>query len=336
MSATLLSGRGDSAELNRAYASYYATIAERMDTSSSMVTEYRLRSDVGEGSIEITQLQHGLRIVRYDVAYGKDHDVAFRFEDDRFELEACVDGHIRLSEDVAGRGTIRAASSSLTPPRVTSGMLTHPAGQRYRAVSITGCRQRLAPYLGSVGPDDFASALHALNASHSRDLYFGNSGKLGRVTRLLSEVYEIRPKSPSSVLMMESRVMAAFALLLAVGQEQAPDGLDAHEVDAVHTVAPLLWHHRHDLPTVDELARGVSISPKRLNAGFRAVYGTTLMQYHRRYCLERATELLATTDWTVERIGFEVGYSSASNFVYGFRTRLGCTPAEYRRIHRVG
>ncbi len=57
------------------------------------------------------------------------------------------------------------------------------------------------------------------------------------------------------------------------------------------------------------------------------------MEYHRRECLERAADLLVETDWTIERIGSEVGYAAASNFVYAFRRRLGCTPAEYRRTH---
>nr|BFE98941.1 hypothetical protein GCM10020241_06170 [Streptoalloteichus tenebrarius] len=96
-------------------------------------------------------------------------------------------------------------------------------------------------------------------------------------------------------------------------------------------VPDLLWQRRHAPPTLAELARASSMSVRRLTTGFRALYGTSVMEHHRRRCLDQAARLLVETDWTVDRIGHEVGYSSASNFVYAFRRDRGITPARFRR-----
>lgn len=131
--------------------------------------------------------------------------------------------------------------------------------------------------------------------------------------------------------------MAVLGLLFDASSSEAErgntSGLADHEVAALHTVPLILWRERHELPTLAEVARLLSMSPKRLTRGFTSLFGLPPLQYHRRHCLERAADLLIDTDWTVERIGSEVGYAAASNFVYAFRRRLGCTPAEYRNTH---
>ncbi|HEY0186106.1 MAG TPA: helix-turn-helix transcriptional regulator [Cellulomonas sp.] len=335
----VLSGEIGSAEQEHQYASYYASIADQdRDRIGPHVTTYALRPGTGEGTIEVTRLHGGLRVIRYDVRFAADHPIGYRFSADRFELESCLDGQMRIVEDAAGRGDLGRGSTSLTPSRPTEGMVVHPAGQLYRGVSLTGRRDTLAPYLGSVGTEAFAAALDRLGADRADDLYLGRGTRLLGVPRLLAELFGLRADTPGRTLLMESRVMAAFALLTDASPAEADHGptehpLAEHEVEALRNVPLILWRERHAPPTLDEVARLLSMSPKRLARGFKALYGVPPMERHRRQCLERAADLLLDTRWTVERIGAEVGYGSASSFVYAFRRRLGCTPAEYRRTH---
>lgn len=329
-----LSGDLDSVEQERQYARYYTAIAvEDSGRIAPNVTTYTLRPEVGQGSIEVTRLQGGLRVARYDVSFTADHQVGYCFSADRFELETCLEGRLRIVEEAAGQGDLRRFSSSLTPPRPTKGMLVHPAGQLYRGVSLTGSRDALRPYLGSVGADAFRSSLAQLDSSGGDDLYLGRSAQLHGVPSLLSDLFGIRAETAGKTLLMESRVMAALALLTDAPSGETHSGLADHEVDALRNVPLILWRERHDPPTLAELARRLSMSPKRLAHGFKTLFEVPPFEYHRRQCLERAADLLVDTDWTVGRIGVEVGYSSASNFVYAFRRRLGRTPAEYRRTH---
>lgn len=269
--------------------------------------------------------------MRYDVTFTDDHHVHYQFPDDRFELEVCIDGSLHISEDTAGQGNMSRGSVSLTPPRPTGGQLTYRAGQPYRGLSFTGRRNALAPYLGSIGTPALSDAVQQLTATNGENLYLGRSRLLGSVSTTFFSMYNTRVDSAAKTLLMESKVMTAFADLISAATDQAPrHELYQHEVAALERIPAILWQDRHELPTVADVAASVSMSPKRLTRGFKTLYGQSPMAYHRQRCLQRAAELLVSTDWTVEQIGSDVGYASASNFVYAFRRHYGYTPRRYR------
>lgn len=333
----LLSGRVGSAEQERQYASYYGRIARaRPETGTGVATRYELREEVGRGSIQVAPLHGALRLVTYDVEFSRDHRVGFDFDSDRFELEFCVDGAVRIAEQRSGSAELGRSTSSLTSLRATRGVLTHPAGQRYRAVSLTGDREALAGYLGSANTADVLAALDAIGRSDPSgraDPYLGRAAQPRGLADLMTEMFTQATETAADRLRLGARVMSVLALLLDSGtRHDGIDGFADHEIEALRRVPALLWAERHDPPTLEQVARRSSMSVKRLSAGFTALFGTTPVEHHRRYCLERAKAMLCETDWTVERIGFEIGYSSASNFVSAFRRRQGDTPAEFRRF----
>lgn len=314
---------------------YYAAIAQ-VEESRDGTVRHRLRPEVGDGTIEVTSLRSGFQIVRYDVAFVGGHQVRYVFPGDHFELEHCVDGRMRISEAGAGTGDLRARSVSLSPRRATDGVVAHGDGERYRAVSITGTWAGLESFLGRLG----AGALPVTGSQQTAcEQYLGRSAALRPVAGPLEEIFLHRRSSPGRLLFLESRLVAALAALIDGLTVAAPPAdardlaLDDHEVAALRRVPELLWQERHAPPTLAELARASSMSVRRLATGFRALYGTSVMEYHRRRCLDRAAVLLVETDWPVARIGHEVGYASPSNFGYAFRRDRGTTPARFRRAH---
>ncbi|MFF9899302.1 helix-turn-helix transcriptional regulator [Streptomyces longispororuber] len=321
--------------LEAAYTAYYASIAHSEPAADGTV-RHRLRRGLGEGTIEVTALHSGFALIRYDVAFTRPHHLRYAFTGDHFELEHCLEGDLRVSDAHTGSGHLRAGAVALSPHRPARGVLTHPAGRRYRALSLTGTWSGLAAHLAHLGiepPPDLRPALTA----HRH--YLSGSASLRPAADPLRDLYLHRRTGPGRRLVLESRLACALSTLLealAPRPAPAPEGhlrLERHEVDALHRVPGLLWQHRHDPLTLAQVARATSMSVKRLNAGFRALYGTSVGAYHRRRCLERAAALLVETDWPVARIGHEVGYASATNFTYAFRRARGTTPTHYRRTH---
>lgn len=330
-----LAGAAGATSLDATYAAYYAAIAQS-DARPDGTVRHRLRPEVGDGTIEVTPLRSGFHIIRYDVAFTGGHQVRYTFPGDHFELEHCVDGRMHVREADVGTGDLSAGSVSLSPWCPTKGSIAHGDGVRYRAVSITGTWTGLDFYLSGLG----AGAGPAIGPeSVAPESYLGRSPALRPVAGPLEELFLHRRSSPGRLLFLESRLLAALAAMvdgLAVAG-QTPDAdvpvLAEHEVAALHRVPDLLWRRRHAPPTLAELARASSMSVRRLTAGFRALYGMPVMEYHRRRCLDRAATLLVETDWPMARVGHEVGYASASNFGYAFRRDRGTTPAQFRRAH---
>jgi len=82
--------------------------------------------------------------------------------------------------------------------------------------------------------------------------------------------------------------------------------------------------------SLDELADAVHMSSRTLKRKL-AAEGTSYSRLVDGSRLEKATELLTTTDLSVENVADRLGYSDAANFAKAFRRWSGLAPAEFRR-----
>lgn len=87
--------------------------------------------------------------------------------------------------------------------------------------------------------------------------------------------------------------------------------------------------------TVEALALRVSQSRATFARRFSALVGAPPLVYANRWRMCLATQLLRTTDLTLDEIAERVGYDSASAFGKAFQRQLETTPGRYRSA-RVG
>jgi AraC-like DNA-binding protein len=81
---------------------------------------------------------------------------------------------------------------------------------------------------------------------------------------------------------------------------------------------------------LDELARAAGVSKYHFLRAFAAVYGRTPAVYLAERRIERAQDLLRSTNLTVTEVCMLVGYSSLGSFSAKFRQLVGVTPSEYQ------
>lgn len=79
------------------------------------------------------------------------------------------------------------------------------------------------------------------------------------------------------------------------------------------------------------IARSAAISDSECLRCFRAIVGTTPIQYVKQLRVQKAAELLLATDRKISDIGAECGFQEMSYFAKTFRELKGCTPGEFRR-----
>ncbi|KUI37700.1 AraC family transcriptional regulator [Mycobacterium sp. IS-1590] len=98
----------------------------------------------------------------------------------------------------------------------------------------------------------------------------------------------------------------------------------------------LSWieHNAHRDLTLADLAAHAALSVRTLNRRFQAETGQTPMQWLTGVRIRHAQQLLESTDHGVERIGREVGFTSAANFRDQFRRLTGVPPQSYRNTFR--
>ena len=85
---------------------------------------------------------------------------------------------------------------------------------------------------------------------------------------------------------------------------------------------------------VAELAREVHMSPFHFTRMFKLATGYAPHQYLTLRRMERARELLATSDLPIAAIAAAVGYQTQAHFTGVFARHAGTTPKVYRVSHR--
>lgn len=86
--------------------------------------------------------------------------------------------------------------------------------------------------------------------------------------------------------------------------------------------------------TVAQIARSAAVSESECLRCFRSMTGTTPMQYVRQFRIQRAAELLESTEEKVADIGAACGFQEMSYFARTFRALKGKTPRQYRLERR--
>lgn len=106
--------------------------------------------------------------------------------------------------------------------------------------------------------------------------------------------------------------------------------LDRPFAEKIRQARRILGMEYANPPPIPELARQLGISETRLKTGFKAMHGTTLMQYCIEKRIEAARFLLKDNRHSIAEIGSIVGYEDPSAFSRAFRRACGCTPRQWR------
>ncbi|KAF1039981.1 MAG: RCS-specific HTH-type transcriptional activator RclR [Burkholderia lata] len=148
-------------------------------------------------------------------------------------------------------------------------------------------------------------------------------------------VTELHTPQPGGVLMSTylAHVMLVQVLRLFLGTSNAlPKGwflalTDRHislAIGAMHAQPDRAW-------TLEELAEVALISRTVFAQRFKALVGSTAMDYLARWRMLMAAGRLRDGTENVASIAFSLGYKSESSFSAAFKRIMSCSPTQYRR-----
>lgn len=106
---------------------------------------------------------------------------------------------------------------------------------------------------------------------------------------------------------------------------------DASLSKAVRICLEQMRTRLEDNLTLESLARDLGYSPYYLSKKFRSETGKTFKEQLRTLRLERAKQLLRTTNDSIFEISERLQFCSQSYFTECFRKAEGCSPAEFRQ-----
>jgi AraC-like DNA-binding protein len=112
---------------------------------------------------------------------------------------------------------------------------------------------------------------------------------------------------------------------------RAPDDVLVH-LRRARDLADREYSEEVDL---DRLAAAAGLSKYHFLRLFRATYGRTPAQYVSERRIERAQDLLRSTNLTVTEVCTAVGFSSLGSFSSRFRALVGESPRDFQRRYAV-
>lgn len=142
-------------------------------------------------------------------------------------------------------------------------------------------------------------------------------------TRMLSDEITgvLRP------VYLEGLALQLFAIQSALGTPAAR-ALTAAERAAIHEARERLFLDMRAPPTAGELATAVGMSERRLNAGFKELFGATVFEALRNERLEHARIVLEQEALPLKVAAERVGYRHVTNFISAFTARYGHPPRQ--------
>ena len=103
------------------------------------------------------------------------------------------------------------------------------------------------------------------------------------------------------------------------------------QVELVRKIKAFLCEHTDRTPTLQELSGSFGIPLSVLKSCFKSMYGQSVYAFAKEYRLQKAAELLLTTERSVFDIAMDSGYATPSKFTAAFKKRFAASPLKYRK-----
>ena len=208
-----------------------------------------------------------------------------------------------------------------------------PAGFRGRWHGVLPAHLRIAVALDAV-----TECGEALKAAGTPEVDLRNGFRVrDPALQHFGEIFRIeldRADHPAQQLILSS-VATAFSAHI-VRAYTGATGVDERSVGSAESAAirrTVAYLHEVDgaRPSLGELAAIAGVSRFHFSRLFTKAMGLPPTRYLERLRVERAKEMIQSSDLPLVQIALAVGFADQSHFTRRFRRWVGCTPARYAR-----
>lgn len=117
--------------------------------------------------------------------------------------------------------------------------------------------------------------------------------------------------------------------------KKGPSEKALRDGERIKAMLRFVQEHYHEELTAARIAGSAALSESECLRCFRSMVGTTPMQYVKQFRVQRAAELLESTEEKVAAVGAACGFQEMSYFARTFRALKGKPPSRYRAERRA-
>lgn len=180
-------------------------------------------------------------------------------------------------------------------------------------------------YVHFNAPDDFD-----LFGFESSTVYHIKPGT--KVRDLFEEIIsELQTKQPAYEMICVSKLFHVISLLVRKTEKELT--LQGRYFDRISFVIQKMNKDYQSSDTLEDYAKMCNMSKFHFLRIFKEITGTSPLKYRNNIRLDHAKELLSDSNIPVNEIGRDVGYTSATYFCDAFKSKIGMSPSQYRKIN---
>jgi AraC-like DNA-binding protein len=304
-----------------------------VDTSVPAIPLFEANDENWRATIEQVELAPSLHVFLNEITVHRDLRVEPTFRNEPYVVsQVAIEGSVDF--EFSGGLRTRASTSRAILYRSVKQPPVHvfKAASRFTSAAYTLDLDRIERLFEGHVPTAFRPLLDP-QTQQSHCLALRSDSAMRRLAKCL---FARELNGPLRRLTMEGVVLLLLAAqAMAAGEPPSSQNrrpsLSGREQAAVREARERLLSDMRRPPSLADLAKAVGLSERRLNAGFRELYGATVLDVLRDQRLEHARQALGADAISLKELSYRVGYNHVSSFVHAFRTRYGAPPRQYLR-----
>lgn len=306
-----------------------------VDTTVPATPLFKADDESWRATIERVELAPGLDVFLNEIVVRRDLRVepVSRLKDQYVVSQVPIEGFVDLEFPDGTQTRATTSRGVFYRPAERPPIYIFEAGSRLTSAGYTLDVDRIERLFEGDAPAAFRPLLER-QVQHCHCLSLRSDSAMRRLARSL---FARGLNGPLRRLSMEGVVLQLLAAqAMAAGEppkrpRDRRSGLSGRERAAVHGARERLLSDLQRPPSLADLARAVGLSERRLNAGFRQLYGATVFDVLRDQRLEHARQALEANALSMKELSYRVGYNHVSSFVHAFRARYGAPPRRFAR-----
>lgn len=166
--------------------------------------------------------------------------------------------------------------------------------------------------------------------SVKKDFFIMRSEKT--VQSIFTDLDENRDNIPNGYLQIKTlELLIALSQIKTVETTVDKPYFRRSQVEKVRAVKAYLCDNPNKKVTLRELSAKFAIPLSTLRSCFKAMYGQSIYAFTKQFRLQKAAQLLRTTELSVMDIALETGYENPSKFTAAFKEKFAVTPLKCRK-----
>lgn len=152
------------------------------------------------------------------------------------------------------------------------------------------------------------------------------------MVHIFDELYYINPEKDKIYAQIKVlELLHVFTVIPFDNKSRKKVYLEKKQIDKIKVIHEELIKNLDKKITIEQLSEKYQIGTTPLKLYFKEIYGQPIYTYLKDYKIHVSLHLLEETDKNVNEIAGMLGYDNSSKFASVFKSKIKCTPTEYRK-----